>query len=81
MTDNNQPTSSRRGPRTDRVRTGMRMQRLRIERGVSMAQMAREVGVSRQMMWNYERGLSAMAAHRARRIAEILGVTVDELLS
>ncbi|MFC5998906.1 helix-turn-helix transcriptional regulator [Quadrisphaera sp. GCM10027208] len=52
---------------------------LRTRRGLTQAELAREVGVSRQTVIAVEQGDYAPSVHLALRIARVLGGTVEEL--
>lgn len=56
-----------------RIRAG------RLARGLSLAQMAGQVGVSYQQAHKYETGASRVSAGRLHRIAEALGVEPADL--
>lgn len=52
----------------------------RVLRGMSQAQLAERAGVARQTISSWERGASFPDIHMVERLAEVLGVGVDELL-
>lgn len=59
---------------------GQRLLRLRQARGYSQRELGDRVGVSQRMMTYYEREAEHPPAYLLPRLAEALGVTVDELM-
>jgi transcriptional regulator with XRE-family HTH domain len=59
---------------------GERLLRLRQARGYSQRELGDRVGVSQRMMTYYEREAEHPPAYLLPRLAEALGVTVDELM-
>jgi transcriptional regulator with XRE-family HTH domain len=59
---------------------GQRLLRLRQARGYSQRELGDRVGVSQRMMTYYEREAEHPPAYLLPRLAETLGVTVDELM-
>lgn len=59
---------------------GQRLLRLRQARGYSQRELGERVGVSQRMMTYYEREAEHPPAYLLPRLAEALGVTVDELM-
>ncbi|MGH9943549.1 MAG: helix-turn-helix domain-containing protein [Pyrinomonadaceae bacterium] len=57
-----------------------RLVRLRKERGITQAQMAERLGVSQPVVSDYERGALRLHGELILKVAEILGVSADELL-
>lgn len=57
-----------------------RLRRLRLERGLTLEQAAKRVGISRQYMGMLEAGERVGTLRVWRKIAELYGVTVDSLL-
>jgi len=57
-----------------------RLVRLRKERGITQAQMATLLGVSQPVVSDYERGALRLHGELILKVAEILGVSADELL-
>ena len=55
---------------------GTKLRRLREERGLSLGQLAKEVGVSRRAIYGYERGEMEAALEVAMRLEEVLGESV-----
>jgi len=54
---------------------GARLHRLRIERGMSLADIANRLGVSKPTVWAWEHGKSRPVEKRLSALAEALGVT------
>jgi transcriptional regulator with XRE-family HTH domain len=63
------------------TRIGERVHRLRREKGLRRAELAKRLGVSRQRVGNWERGLNTPSFGVLPRLARELGVTVDELIT
>jgi len=59
---------------------GLRIARLRKERGLSQAQLAERIGLIQALVSAYECGKLRLAAEMAVRFAQALDVTTDELL-
>lgn len=55
----------------------MRINELRKE---SLEDLARKVGVSYATMWNWAKGKSQPRADKVKKLAEVLGVAVEELM-
>ena len=60
---------------------GTRLQRLRKERGLTLAQVAGQLGVSKPTVWAWERGRARPIEERIDALAEALGVTRSELMA
>ncbi len=60
---------------------GERLQRLRKARGLSLAQVGAELGVSKPTVWAWEQGRAKPVASRIDALAGLLGTTAHELLS
>lgn len=56
------------------------LQRLRRQRGLTLAQVAAQLGVSKPTVWAWERGKAQPVESRLDALAEALGVTREELL-
>ncbi len=63
-----------RDPRDPRI--GMRIRTLRLERGLSQAELGELLGVSFQQVQKYEKGVNRVSAGRLQRVAEALQVPV-----
>lgn len=59
---------------------GQRLARLRKARGFSQTELGQLVGLSQRMMTHYENQTSWPPGHLLPRLAEILGVSLDELM-
>ena len=64
----------------NRTPLGMRIKRLRQERGWSQAQFAKKLNVHPKQVSGYERGAHAPSTDVMIRMAEILGVSLDYLV-
>ena len=60
---------------------GIRLQRLRKERGLTLAQVAGQLGVSKPTVWAWERGRARPIEERIDALAGALGVTRSELMA
>lgn len=60
---------------------GLRLQRLRKERGLTQAQVATEMGVSKPTVWAWEQGRARPVESRIGTLAEVLGVDRASLLA
>lgn len=60
---------------------GVRLQRLRKARGLTLSQIAGELGVSKPTVWAWEQGKARPVESRIDALAGALGVGGDELLS
>lgn len=60
---------------------GARLQRLRKERGLTLAQVGAALGVSKPTVWAWENGRARPVDSRIDVLAEALGVTGEELLA
>lgn len=63
----------------DRIRVGARIRELRTERGVTGADLARGIGVTRGHIANIESGRSRATNQTRHAIAGVLGVAVEQL--
>ncbi|NPD17169.1 helix-turn-helix transcriptional regulator [Xinfangfangia sp. D13-10-4-6] len=61
-------------------RLGTRMKELRTMRGLSLPDVAAEIGVSYQQMQKYEAGQNGLSVKRMLRIADLLGVDPHTVL-
>ena len=55
---------------------GKRIEKLRIDRGLSKQHLARHVGTSRQQLWRVMTGKSELSGGLGARIAQVLGTSV-----
>jgi len=58
---------------------GMRLNRLRRERGLTLAEVAARLGVSKPTVWAWEKGKAKPLPERLDSIADALGVSGEEL--
>jgi transcriptional regulator with XRE-family HTH domain len=58
---------------------GVRLKRLRKERGLTLAQIADAMGVSKPTVWAWEQGKAHPIESRLDTLAQVLGVSQDEL--
>lgn len=58
---------------------GVRLNRIRRERGMTLAQVANSLGVSKPTVWAWEKGKARPLPERIEAIAQVLGVGVSEL--
>ena len=54
---------------------------LRIERGLTQAQLADQIGVTQGAVYFWEKGVNEPTAGYLIKMAELFGISVDELLS
>lgn len=59
---------------------GTRVRDLRRERGMTQNELADAIGVSRSAVAQWESGRAGQATPHLRRVADVLGVSVDHLL-
>ena len=66
----------------ERPMSGIRLRDIRIRKGLSQTQLAKDAGVSRVTIRRLEKqGLEHCVLLTAKTIAEALGVTIDDLIS
>ena len=58
---------------------GVKLNRLRRERGLTLAQVASVLGVSKPTVWAWEKGKARPVPDRLEAIAQVLGVEVSEI--
>jgi len=58
---------------------GIRLNRLRRERGLTLAQVAAKLGVSKPTVWAWEKGKARPLPERVAAIANVLGVDEEDL--
>lgn len=54
---------------------------LRTRKRLSLLNVARELGVTKQAVWNYEKGKRRVPLATAPVLAKLYGVTTDEIIS
>jgi transcriptional regulator with XRE-family HTH domain len=75
------PKKSKLAPTDAQKETlGLRLAQVRKERGLTQVELAERTGLIQVVVSDYERGRLRLPADMALRFAEVLGVTVDELL-
>lgn len=57
-----------------------RLERLRVEKGMSQVEFAERIGVTRQAVWKMESGFMNPSVETLKLIAKLFGVTTDYLL-
>lgn len=60
---------------------GPRLKRLREQRELSLAELARLLGIDYMQVYRYEKGLNLPSLETAIKLAQILQVSIDELVS
>lgn len=60
---------------------GVFLKRLRIEKGVSQEEIAKEIGISRTSYISVEQGKKELSLTEASKIARVFDITIDELLN
>lgn len=68
---------SRQGPGES---FGMRLQRLRKQRGLTMSQLAAQLGVSKPTVWAWEQGKARPVEARMEALAQALDVSAEDML-
>ena len=75
------PKKSKLAPTAAQKETlGLRLAQVRKEHGLTQVELAERTGLIQVVVSDYERGRLRLPADMALRFAEVLGVTVDELL-
>jgi transcriptional regulator with XRE-family HTH domain len=75
------PKKSKLAPTAAQKETlGLRLAQVRKERGLTQVELAERTGLIQVVVSDYERGRLRLPADMAVRFAEVLGVTIDELL-
>lgn len=69
----------RSGPYTD-CDIGKRIKNMRKRRGLTQADFARMIGVTRPTVISWERGVTVPVLYTLRRLSETLGVTLEWLM-
>ena len=69
--DNSLPTGA-----PELTELGKRIEKLRIDRGLSKQHLARHAGTSRQQLWRVMTGKSELSGGLGARLTEVLGVSV-----
>ncbi|WP_175057837.1 helix-turn-helix transcriptional regulator [Streptococcus salivarius] len=58
----------------------MKIKELRIERGLTKVQLAKELGVNKRTILRWEQDMMSMSLKNAVKIAEFFEVSLDELV-
>lgn len=77
---NNQEEEGSKEPSAE-TGLGERVQRLRLRKGLERSELADRLGVSRQRVGNWERGVNTPSVACLPGLARELGVTIDELVT
>lgn len=62
------------------IEIGGRIRAVRIDRGMSQEKLAKGLGLSFQQVQKYEKGANRVSTGRAKEIAEIFGISLQELV-
>lgn len=57
----------------------MKIKELRIERGLTKVQLAKELGVNKRTILRWENDMMSMSLKNAVKVAEFFGISLDEL--
>ena len=68
-------------PESLEMQIGQRVHRWRRDKGLKRSELAKRLGVSRQRVGNWERGVNTPTLEVLPGLARELGVTVDELIT
>lgn len=60
---------------------GEKIKMLRTAKGLSLEQLAQEIGVTRQAIYKYEQGVSLPTILVAKQLARVFRVSIDELVA
>ncbi len=63
------------------INLGEKIRRGRLELNLSQEKLAKSIGVSREMITQTEAGFKTPSVYVLKKIAQILGVTVDYLIN
>ena len=58
----------------------MKLKELRIERGLTKVQLAKELGVNKRTILRWEQDMMCMSLRHAVKLAKFLKITLDELV-
>lgn len=59
----------------------MKIKELRLERGITKVQLAKELGVNKRTILRWEQDMMSMSLKNALKIAEFFEVSLDELMN
>lgn len=58
----------------------MKIEELRLERGLTKVQLAKELGVNKRTILRWENDMMSMSLKNAVKVAELFGISLDELV-
>ena len=58
----------------------MKIKELRVERGLTKVQLAKELGVNKRTILRWEQDMMCMSLRHAVKIAQFFGISLDELV-
>lgn len=58
----------------------MKIKELRVERGLTKVQLAKELGVNKRTILRWEQDMMCMSLRHAVKIAKFFGISLDELV-
>ena len=58
----------------------MKIKDLRLERGLTKVQLAKELGVNKRTILRWEKDMMSMSLKNAVKVAEFFGISLDELV-
>ena len=58
----------------------MNIKELRIERGLTKVQLAKELGVNKRTILRWENDMMSMSLKNAVKVAEFFGISLDDLV-
>lgn len=58
----------------------MKIKDLRLERGLTKVQLAKELGVNKRTILRWEQDMMSMSLKNAVKVAEFFGISLDELV-
>lgn len=58
----------------------MKLKELRLERGLTKVQLAKELGVNKRTILRWENDMMSMSLKNAVNVAEFFGISLDELV-
>lgn len=59
----------------------MKIKELRLERGLTKVQLAKELGVNKRTILRWEQDMMCMSLKHAVEIAKFFGISLDDLIS
>ncbi|ETS93045.1 DNA-binding helix-turn-helix protein [Streptococcus sp. SR4] len=58
----------------------MKIKELRLERGLTKVQLAKELGVNKRTILRWEQDMMSMSLKNAVKVVEFFGISLDELV-